>query len=979
MASENEEEILGNSTFNNENSKILLQAGVNFGNFYTANDPASNPELRVQAGYNYGHTFNFTPRKVFNNKAMCESDAEELLIYIRVHFRQNQRKGEIVAIDKCFKRCFSESAAASTPAICAITGTGGMGKTQTALEYAYACQEKHHLTAVFWVLTATEESIQTSFVSIMQSIVEEQARVSWPESAPDYNAVAHSLGISGLVDKASGKVSFDPEAFNSIQVALFNWLKLPGNCRWLFVFDNADDLSFNIDKYFPAHGSGGILVTSRRREFAHCAEQLDLDGLDRESSTSLLLRLAQLPSPTEDDRKHATTVVEKLGFMPLAISHAGSFIHEMNISVDKYMDYYDKAFREAQSQIPKLGWAYRNDTAVTTWEVSFLAVQQQDKAAALLLLACSYLNPNEIFERLWEDDGQADVKVQLQLKNRFSLLSSYSLINRNQPGAFSIHPVVHDWARERVSDVGRFLPMMSALEAIGSVLRRKVFLKLKGMWDLGDDRMITAHALVLCKYLGSEFMEHAQNTNEFLERITDINRIASTLQSQGRYDEALKQYQKVLNWKKSNLGENHLETLITASNIAHIFNQQGRYEEALEKYQSILARRGAVDVKSLDPETVGILNEETLKIKDYLKLLYYMAISLYNLGRYNEALELFQEVLIGREKVVGRYHWSTLSTMSNIATILSEQGRPAEAMKQYQRILASQERNPQRDEQSILITMNNIAVTLNKLGRFEDALEYHRRVLAGMEKVLDPDHPSIFSTIRDIGSVLSNLDKYTEALEWYYKALNGLERVLGPEHPRTLTVAGQIATVFQSQGLYDEALKLYRKTLASQEQRVGPEHPSTLHTIHDIGSVLRCQRRYDEALAQYQIALKGREKLFGENHPDTLVSIYRTGLVLLDQKKYAESLQFFYRALAGLEALGQNHSLTSIGTADVMERIALVFVNQEKYKEALKWCSRSLETREKTLGKDHPTTITAAKTVANCKKTISYQKGCIIT
>lgn len=977
MASGSGEEIVHNNTFNNENSKILLQAGTNYGNFHIASNPESNPEMRVQAGINYGHTFNFIPPKAEPKIKRINHD-----IPLNLPFPRNPnfagRKEEIMAIDKYFSKCFLELASSRTPAICALTGTGGMGKTQTALEYAYTCREKNNLTAVFWVSAATEENIQTSFVNIMQRIVEEQARVSWPESAPDYKAIAHSLGIPGLVDKG-GRVSFDPGIIDNIRSALFSWLNLPGNSKWLLIFDNADDLTIGIEKYFPTRGGGGVLVTSRRREFLHCAEQLDLDGLDRESSTSLLLRLAQLPNPTEDEKKHATIVVEKLGFMPLAISHAGCFIHEMNISVDKYLRYHDRDFKEAQSQIPKLGWAYRNDTAVTTWEVSFLAVQRQDEEAASLLLACSYLNPNEIFERLWEDDEQLDVGVQLERKNRFSLLASYSLINRNQSGAFSIHPVVHDWARERVSDLGRFQSMRGALNVIGSILRRKVFLQLRGRWDPGDDRRIMAHALVLCKYLDPEFMKHELSTGEVLETLTAINRIASTLRNQGRYDEALKQYQKVFDWKRKALGETHPETLVTASNMASILNQQGRYEEALEKHRSILASysREAIVVQQLSPEIVGNLSET--RIRDYLDALNNMATCLYSLGQYNEALERFQEALVAREKVVGKHHPSTLITMSNIATILSEQGRPAEAVKQYQKILAGQERSLQRNEQTILTTINNIAVSLNRQGKFEEALEYHRRALAGMEKFLDPNHPSIFSTIRDIASVLSNQGKYTEALEWYYKALNGFERTLGPDHPRTLTVAGQIASVFKSQGLYDEALKQYRKTLKSQEQWLGQQHPSTLQTIHNMGSVLRHQQKYNEALEQYQIALTGREKLLGENHPDTIATIYETGIVLHSQKKYADALQSFYRALASFEALGQDHPSTSIGTADTIERIALVFVSQEKYKEALKWCSRALETREKTLGKDHPLTITAAETVAACKKTIFYQKGCIIT
>ncbi|KAF3219218.1 hypothetical protein TWF191_008012 [Orbilia oligospora] len=941
MASGGGGEVIHHNTINNESSNILLQAAVNYGNIHTKN------EGRMQAAVNYGHTFNFIPPKTGPKIKKINYD-----IPLNLPFARNPnfagRTEEMMTISKSFSRCFLESNSSSAPAICAITGTGGMGKTQTALEYAYASRERHHLTAVFWISAATVENIQTSFVNIMQRIVEEQARVSWPESPPDYKAIAHSLGIPGLVDK-SGRVSFDPEIIDSIRFALFNWLNLPGNSKWLLIFDNVDDLTVGIRDYFPTHGGGGVLVTSRRREFSQFAEQIVLNGLDKESSICLLLQLARLKQPTENDRGQAAAVVEKLGYMPLAISHAGCFIHIMNIAVDEYPRYYERAFKIAQSQVPDLGWAYGNETAVTAWEVSFLAVQQQDAEAASLLLSCSYLDRNEIFERLWEDGESTDVAAQLEQKKKFSLLASYSLIDRNYPGTFSIHPVVHEWARERVNGEERFQYIRGALRLLRRPILQKQTLQSQGRWDPGEERRIMSHAMVLCGYLDTGFIQH-ELKNQQPDTIGAINSVASVFYNQSSP-----------------------ETLATARVMASILDHQGKHNEALEQYQRMLTAR-----KALNGQQFGydIVSDEDPAALD---LLHDMATSLYNLGRYSEALKYYQEALVGKQKVLGKYHSSTLITLNNMAAILSDQGRIDEAMDQYQKILVYQENSPHRDERSILGTTNSIAALLNKQGRFEEALEYHQKALAGMQKVLDPNHTSIFSTTRDIASVLSNLGKDTEALEWYYKALNGFERVLGPTHPKTLTVAGQIATVFQGQGLYGEALKLYKRTLITQEQFLGLEHPSTLKTIHDIGSVLRCQQKYDEALEQYQIALKGREELLGGDHPDTLVSIYWTGLVLLDQKKYDESIPLFYRALAGFEALGQNHSATSIGAADVMERIALVFVNQGKYKEALKWCTRSLETREKTLGKDHPVTITAAKTVANCKKTIFYQKGCIIT
>ncbi|EGX51207.1 hypothetical protein AOL_s00054g583 [Orbilia oligospora ATCC 24927] len=461
-----------------------------------------------------GHIFNITPGDTEGPTKKIKLNYD---VSLNLPFPRNRnftgRRAELDVIDVYFSE--STCNGGGSAPVCAITGTGGMGKTQIALEYAYACHETRRFTSIFWVSTTTEEAIQISFVDIMQQIVEEQARASWPEP-PDYESIGARLGISDLIDR-NGNINCrsGPETsiYNNIKSALFSWLKLPGNDKWLLIFDNADDLSFAIDKYFPNHG-GCILVTSRRPEFFHCAEQINLDGLDKENAIKLLSHLIQIRNPTESEHAHISAVVEKLGFMPLAITHAGCFIHEMNIPVSEYLRYYDKTFKEAQSKIPKFGWAYREDTAVTTWEVSFLEIQKQNEEAASLLLTCGYLNPNEIFEDLWEaEDEQPDPEFRIQQKRRFSLLASYSLINRSQPGAFSVHPVVHNWTRERGNRSDRLQAMKSAANII---IQRGQLLLLSEGFDGREENRIIAHIEVLCRYA---MPEHFSSPGSSLQQL----------------------------------------------------------------------------------------------------------------------------------------------------------------------------------------------------------------------------------------------------------------------------------------------------------------------------------------------------------------------------------------------------------------------------------------------------------------------------
>ena len=72
-----------------------------------------------------------------------------------------------------------------------------MDKTQLALEYAYRHETEY--SAIFWVYSATATDVDTGFSNIMRAIVTQQAKVTWPNTSPDYQLIGIKLGISGCL------------------------------------------------------------------------------------------------------------------------------------------------------------------------------------------------------------------------------------------------------------------------------------------------------------------------------------------------------------------------------------------------------------------------------------------------------------------------------------------------------------------------------------------------------------------------------------------------------------------------------------------------------------------------------------------------------------------------------------------------------------------------------------------------------------
>ncbi|KAF3150476.1 hypothetical protein TWF594_009120 [Orbilia oligospora] len=350
--------------------------------------------------------------------------------------------------------------------------------------------------------------------------------------------------------------------------------------EWLLIVDNADDLeTFSIEEYLPNQGSGAIFTTSRRPEFSQSAKQVGLEGLDSKSAVALLLNLAHLTDSGVLENE-AMTLVEKLGFMPLAISHAGCYIHETKLPLRNYLPYYNKAFMALQSRKPRFGWNYRNDTAATTWEISFSKVEERHKEAALLLLVCSYLNPEEIFDNMWEDELLDNVEI----KNKILLLASYSLVKIICFGVFFVYPVVHSWARERSGQPECFKAIRHAVMILGKASQRGDVSRDSNEWEARKERRV---AFYLDKY--DEAMQWYKRALAGYEKtlgkdhpstLSTIHNIAVVFDNQGKYDEAM--YKRALAGKEKVLGKDHPSTLDTVHNIAVIFDNQGRYDEAMQ-------------------------------------------------------------------------------------------------------------------------------------------------------------------------------------------------------------------------------------------------------------------------------------------------------------------------------------------------------------------------------------------------------------
>lgn len=296
----------------------------------------------------------------------------------------------------------------------ALWGLGGVGKTQTALAYAYSKIE--HLDAVFWIPAETQLSLQQGFSKV----------------------AIDALKIPGA--------SIGAHQENTILVQ--TWLSRT-KAKWLIVLDNVEDHQVLIDAWPAAH-HGAILVTTRRRGFAvqPIDKGIELKEFSDSEGAEMLHHLltSRKRSPSEDAA--ALEVSKLLNGYALAISQMVAYINSRGIKIQAFLSLYKKYPKKLHRE-KKPGWKYvgYSHALDTVWELSF---ESLDDKASPFLSVLSFLSPDSIPVALFEDQDSLNLsagfgfcKDELALWDTIEQLTMTALVRNDvESGSLSLHRLV---------------------------------------------------------------------------------------------------------------------------------------------------------------------------------------------------------------------------------------------------------------------------------------------------------------------------------------------------------------------------------------------------------------------------------------------------------------------------------------------------------------------------------------------------------
>ncbi len=358
--------------------------------------------------------------------------------------------------------------------IAAISGMGGMGKTQTALAYCEFTQEEYDY--VFWLRAEADTDIQQGYAEI-----------------------ARHLKLPGAALGAEAQAE-----------AAIRWLEK--HTGWLLILDNLDKPETGT-LCLPKNPKCHILITTRAQhlDFLNSEAILALQTLSPQDSLEFFLRRCRYKEVPAVEREAATELAALLGHLPLAMEQAIAYIAHMTTFAN-YLALYKKRKLAQLNKRPPISGEYP-PTVSETLAINFEVIEAEahrtqtaGKYASELLRFSAFLAPDDIPIELvrrgsrefcpglrkFFEGAEDDAEAEEVYNEAIEPLTRYSLAARNREDrAFSLHRLVQEVTKDRLSESERQEWEERVVRAVSSAFPFPEFEE----WELC--RKLLSHALVV--------------------------------------------------------------------------------------------------------------------------------------------------------------------------------------------------------------------------------------------------------------------------------------------------------------------------------------------------------------------------------------------------------------------------------------------------------------------------------------------------
>lgn len=762
------------------------------------------------------------------------------LPYLRNHDFTGRNESLIFLAEQLQVDAYSENA---LPRIVSITGMGGIGKSQLAVEYCYR-YGRYYLGGVFWMSFAQPDNI-----------------------AQEVAFIGSERGM-GLYQE-SERLTLQDQV-SRVQKA---WQEpIPR----LLIFDNCEDEAL-LAEWAPKTGGCLILLTSRRGQWSRelGVTIRPLTTFDQAESLSLLKHL--VPDISDSD---AGSIANELGHLPLALHLAGSFLcRYQQISPASYLSQIQSTNLLNHPSLTGRGLTYSPTdhelNVARTFTMSFnqlnAANPVSDVAKRLLGSVICFVPGEPIPQKLLLSaviTDEADLDAVLTAEDGLAWLITSGLLQAKGSATVEIHQLVASAASE-ILDSNDVRPDVeqAILKWLNEVVQETNFL-----FSL---RMPSTH------------LHHI--TNAALERADIMAARLSYhwghhLYDVANYDSAEHYLLQALTFQQKLLDTNHLDTAKT------------------HRFLGILSRDSRSDFQSAKRQFENALNiHETFLGENHLETadsLYELGVLEIEMGNYEAAQQYLARSLAARELLLPPNSAMIARSQSRLGAAFWYGGNFAAARPHFERALQIQEIVLGVEHSQTAISYHSLGALYFELGDYKKAQSYLEEALRIGILIREPNHPITAVHRQLLGYTHLHLANYELALTYFEESLAAKKETLGTEHPSTAKSISGLGELFVKMGSYDIGLRHLEEAFSIRQAILKANHPAIAQSLFSLGEYYRATDELEKALDYIQQALAIRENESVTNYVDMVEALTKLGEIAIELGDFDAAESYLSRSLA---------------------------------------------------------------------------------
>ena len=808
-----------------------------------------------------------------------------------------------------------------------IYGIGGSGKTELALKYAEEQQGKYW--GVFFIDGSSRKNAAGTYAEI--------------------------AAIGGV----------EPN-----EKAAKNWL-MTRDLSWLLIIDNIDDDEVVLDELLPPGNKGFVLITSRdpaHRTYGNVGSRfVELQLMEREEATELILKAAEEPSPwTHTIKDSANIICHALGYLPLALVHAAKAILLGLCSWSGnsgYLSHYERETKRIHRERLRHRDQSRDRSSSRTrrsaeddedslnvfssYEILYQSLEssQEEKFrdAVELLHVFSYLHFQNInldilvnaalnpFEEA--EQRRKEMQEEAELQNKLPMAKRKSWVMRKRELMLFLRskmetPPPLPSALRNTTDLDRDIfedeVHIRVRKALSVLVKRSLIMEqdrfesrfsmhpLVHKWIRDRLDMSTSHQSLWCQMATTTLAKSillpplGDTQLERSKRRELLSHINHVRDCQSAIVARLEENRKFFKpfWPGPRGSFGRLQA-DEAVRFSRVYSECGNFSEALHLQSKTLAFLF---------ETLG--EEHPLSVK----LTLFASGTMWELSRPVEATKLQRRALSLCMETLGEDHPLSLEVAESLGSALYLKGRWAESFKLHTRTIDKFGQLYGKDDVKTLKATRNLARLHYRYLDYDKATELHYISWEGMKKQLGETDLETLVSLEDyamsfLRHVEENPDprstqRHLESLGKMQFVLEERRKILGKEHPYTLLAYFYFAQLKSALGKHEEAERMVREGITIAERNIGEEHTAVLMVKSHYARILvelgRCQEA--EKIFRDLIHRPIYRKTSDEDgdHPDRIATLWFLTGCLEKQGRLAEALEVCKDIITALREIGNN-------------------------------------------------------------------------